>query len=72
MKFLSSEVLLAIFDYLDEKSLFRAICVCKRWALIGRDSLCRRGPPGQWLSVASHRQYHYQIRHLHSPEREEL
>jgi hypothetical protein len=65
MSLLPTEVLLAVFDILDERSLVQATGVCRRWKLIGKDSLCRRGAPGQWLNVDSNHQFHHVIRRLH-------
>jgi hypothetical protein len=64
MRSFPSEILLNVFAYLDETSLARASCVCKRWAAVGKDAICRRGPRGQWLNVAAHHQYAPRVRLL--------
>jgi hypothetical protein len=57
-------ILLNIFAYLDETSLSQASCVSKRWAIVGKDAVCRQGPRGQWLNVAAHHQYAPRVRPL--------
>jgi hypothetical protein len=41
------ELLLLVFDLLDNVSLSHASRVCKQWSVVGRDVFSGRSPPGR-------------------------
>jgi hypothetical protein len=61
---LPGEIMMLIFEGLDDRSLARAICVCRTWAQLATDVLCTHGPPGEWLRQVNPEQYAPRIQQL--------
>jgi hypothetical protein len=61
---LPDELLVQAFDQLDDRSISRAVGVCRRWAALARDVFCRKGPPCAWLRAVGLEKYACMVRQL--------
>ncbi len=67
MRSLPNEQLLRVLVHLDGRNLARAICVSRRWAATGTDTLCASSMPREWLrTVAAPERYAAKVQQLTS------